>query len=84
MLELREPATGPRRRSAVLPQPSDPNTACQPRKRAPFFGPGHDNGRCGGGTKRLRIGTAVSLAPFYSPLRLAEEGAMLDVPSGGV
>src|SRR3984957_3389759 len=34
-------------------------------------------------TKRLRIGTAVSLAPFYNPLRLAEEGALLDVLSGG-
>ncbi len=34
-------------------------------------------------TKRLRIGTAVSLAPFYNPLRLAEEIALLDVLSGG-
>jgi alkanesulfonate monooxygenase SsuD/methylene tetrahydromethanopterin reductase-like flavin-dependent oxidoreductase (luciferase family) len=34
-------------------------------------------------TKRLRIGTAVSLAPFYHPLRLAEEVALLDVISGG-
>src|SRR6185437_11257226 len=34
-------------------------------------------------TKRLRIGTAVSLAPFYHPLRLAEEVAFLDVLSGG-
>jgi len=34
-------------------------------------------------TKRLRIGTAVSLAPFYHPLRLAEEVALLDVVSGG-
>jgi alkanesulfonate monooxygenase SsuD/methylene tetrahydromethanopterin reductase-like flavin-dependent oxidoreductase (luciferase family) len=34
-------------------------------------------------TKRLRIGTAVSLAPFYQPLRLAEEVALLDVLSGG-
>src|SRR6185437_4023474 len=32
---------------------------------------------------RLRIGTAVSLAPFYHPLRLAEEVALLDVLSGG-
>jgi alkanesulfonate monooxygenase SsuD/methylene tetrahydromethanopterin reductase-like flavin-dependent oxidoreductase (luciferase family) len=31
----------------------------------------------------LRIGTAVSLAPFYNPLRLAEEVALLDVLSGG-
>ena len=34
-------------------------------------------------TKRLRIGTAVSHAPFYHPLRLAEEIALLDVLSGG-
>jgi alkanesulfonate monooxygenase SsuD/methylene tetrahydromethanopterin reductase-like flavin-dependent oxidoreductase (luciferase family) len=34
-------------------------------------------------TTRLRIGTAVSLAPFYNPLRLAEEVALLDVLSGG-
>jgi len=34
-------------------------------------------------TQRLRIGMAVSLAPFYNPLRLAEEVALLDVLSGG-
>src|SRR5882762_5634743 len=34
-------------------------------------------------TTRLRIGTGVSLAPFYNPLRLAEEVALLDVLSGG-
>lgn len=34
-------------------------------------------------TKRLRIGTAVSLAGFYHPLRLAEEVALLDQLSGG-
>ena len=34
-------------------------------------------------TKHLRIGTAVSLAAFYHPLRLAEEVALLDVLSGG-
>src|SRR3954464_1357138 len=34
-------------------------------------------------TTRLRIGTGVSLAPFYHPLRLAEEVALLDVISGG-
>ena len=34
-------------------------------------------------TRRLRIGTGVSLAPFYNPLRLAEEVALLDVLSGG-
>ena len=34
-------------------------------------------------TERLRIGTGVSLAAFYNPLRLAEEVALLDVLSGG-
>ena len=34
-------------------------------------------------TERLRIGTAVTLAPFYHPLRIAEEVALLDVLSGG-
>jgi alkanesulfonate monooxygenase SsuD/methylene tetrahydromethanopterin reductase-like flavin-dependent oxidoreductase (luciferase family) len=34
-------------------------------------------------TKNLRIGTGVSLAAFYHPLRLAEEIALLDVLSGG-
>jgi len=34
-------------------------------------------------TQRLRIGTAVTLAAFYHPLRIAEEIALLDVLSGG-
>ncbi len=34
-------------------------------------------------TQRLRIGTAVTLAGLYQPLRLAEELALLDVLSGG-
>jgi alkanesulfonate monooxygenase SsuD/methylene tetrahydromethanopterin reductase-like flavin-dependent oxidoreductase (luciferase family) len=34
-------------------------------------------------TRRLRIGTAVTLAAFYHPLRIAEEIALLDVLSGG-
>src|SRR5215472_15873782 len=34
-------------------------------------------------TRRLRIGTAVSLAPYYHPLRLDEEVALLDVLCGG-
>jgi len=34
-------------------------------------------------TKRLRIGTAVTLAALYHPLRIAEEVALLDVLSGG-
>ncbi len=33
--------------------------------------------------RRIRVGTAVSLAAFYHPLRLAEEVALLDVLSGG-
>lgn len=36
-----------------------------------------------GRTTRLRIGTGVSLAALYHPLRLAEEVAMLDVLSDG-
>ena len=34
-------------------------------------------------TRKLRIGTGVSLAAFYHPLRLAEEVALLDNLSGG-
>ncbi len=34
-------------------------------------------------TKNLRIGTGVTLAAFYHPLRLAEEIALLDTLSGG-
>src|SRR5262249_25584344 len=34
-------------------------------------------------TRRLRLRTAVSLAPLYHPLRLAEEVALLDQLSGG-
>jgi alkanesulfonate monooxygenase SsuD/methylene tetrahydromethanopterin reductase-like flavin-dependent oxidoreductase (luciferase family) len=34
-------------------------------------------------TENVRIGTAVSLAAFYHPLRLAEELALLDNLSGG-
>lgn len=34
-------------------------------------------------TRNLRIGTAISLVPFYHPLRLAEEVALLDILSGG-
>jgi alkanesulfonate monooxygenase SsuD/methylene tetrahydromethanopterin reductase-like flavin-dependent oxidoreductase (luciferase family) len=34
-------------------------------------------------TKNLRIGTGISLAAFYNPLRLAEEVALLDVLSEG-
>ncbi len=34
-------------------------------------------------TKNLRVGTAVTLAALYHPLRIAEEVALLDVLSGG-
>jgi alkanesulfonate monooxygenase SsuD/methylene tetrahydromethanopterin reductase-like flavin-dependent oxidoreductase (luciferase family) len=34
-------------------------------------------------TKNLRIGTAVTLAALYHPLRIAEEVALLDVMTGG-
>jgi len=34
-------------------------------------------------TRRLRLGTGVSLIPLHHPLRLAEEYAMLDVLTGG-
>ena len=34
-------------------------------------------------TRKLRVGTGVSLAAFYHPLRLAEEVALLDNLSGG-
>jgi alkanesulfonate monooxygenase SsuD/methylene tetrahydromethanopterin reductase-like flavin-dependent oxidoreductase (luciferase family) len=36
-----------------------------------------------GRTQHLRIGTGISLAAFYHPLRLAEVVALLDVLSGG-
>jgi alkanesulfonate monooxygenase SsuD/methylene tetrahydromethanopterin reductase-like flavin-dependent oxidoreductase (luciferase family) len=34
-------------------------------------------------TSRVRLGCAINVLPFHDPLRLAEEGAMLDVLSGG-
>src|SRR5438270_8642994 len=34
-------------------------------------------------TRRVTIGTYVLLAPFYHPLRLAEDTALIDVMSNG-
>jgi len=34
-------------------------------------------------TKRIKIGTAVMVIPFYDPVRLAEDAALLDNISGG-
>jgi probable F420-dependent oxidoreductase len=34
-------------------------------------------------TSRMRLGTDILVAPFYHPVRLAEDTAMLDVMSGG-
>ena len=34
-------------------------------------------------TKRVRIGIMVNVLPFHDPLRLAEEGAMLDLLTHG-
>jgi alkanesulfonate monooxygenase SsuD/methylene tetrahydromethanopterin reductase-like flavin-dependent oxidoreductase (luciferase family) len=34
-------------------------------------------------TNHLRLGTMINVVPFHQPLRLAEEGAMLDVLSDG-
>ena len=34
-------------------------------------------------TKRIRLGTAVTLLPLHNPLRIAEDIAMLDIMSGG-
>ena len=36
-----------------------------------------------GETDRIRLGTAVAVAPYWSPIRLAGEAAMTDLISGG-
>jgi alkanesulfonate monooxygenase SsuD/methylene tetrahydromethanopterin reductase-like flavin-dependent oxidoreductase (luciferase family) len=35
------------------------------------------------GTKRIRLGSGVVVLPFNDPIRLAEEGAMVDLMSSG-
>jgi alkanesulfonate monooxygenase SsuD/methylene tetrahydromethanopterin reductase-like flavin-dependent oxidoreductase (luciferase family) len=34
-------------------------------------------------TSRIRLGTAVTVLPLYSPIRVAEGAGMLDLLSGG-
>jgi len=34
-------------------------------------------------TKTMRIGSAIALAPFYHPVRLAEDAAVIDIVSNG-
>tara|TARA_A100001037_G_scaffold306208_1_gene349917 strand:- start:37799 stop:38851 length:1053 start_codon:yes stop_codon:yes gene_type:complete len=34
-------------------------------------------------TKKIRVGTAISIVPFHNPIRLAEQAALVDVLSGG-
>ena len=34
-------------------------------------------------TKTMRIGTSIALAPFYHPVRLAEDAAVIDIISNG-
>lgn len=34
-------------------------------------------------TKRLRLGSAIALAPLYNPMRFAEDCAVLDIIAGG-
>lgn len=39
--------------------------------------------RLSGRTERIRLGTAIVCAPFYHPIRLAEQAALVDALSGG-
>ena len=34
-------------------------------------------------TQQVKLGCAINVPPFHNPLRVAEEGAMLDLLSGG-
>lgn len=38
---------------------------------------------CAARTKQIRLGSGVLVLPFYSPMRIAEEIAMVDILSGG-
>jgi alkanesulfonate monooxygenase SsuD/methylene tetrahydromethanopterin reductase-like flavin-dependent oxidoreductase (luciferase family) len=38
---------------------------------------------CAGRTRRIRLGTAVLVLPFYNPMRLIDEIAYVDILSGG-
>ncbi|MFB6310166.1 MAG: LLM class flavin-dependent oxidoreductase [Salinirussus sp.] len=40
-------------------------------------------GALAGATERIELGTCIALAPFYEPLRLAEDLAVLDQIAGG-
>ncbi|QAB17314.1 LLM class flavin-dependent oxidoreductase [Leucobacter muris] len=39
--------------------------------------------RLSGVTERIRFGTAIACAPYYHPIRLAEQAALIDALSGG-
>lgn len=39
--------------------------------------------RLSGTTQRIRLGTAIACAPYYHPIRLAEQVALVDALSGG-
>ena len=40
-------------------------------------------GLIGAQTKRLRVGTCVLLQPLYHPVHVAEDGALIDIATGG-
>ncbi|GAA1577052.1 LLM class flavin-dependent oxidoreductase [Leucobacter aridicollis] len=39
--------------------------------------------RLSGTTERIRLGTSIACAPYYHPIRLAEQAALVDALSGG-